>query len=107
MMANGKEGMSEMSAVECAQHMYDMLKEKGFDEEVLNNAHQLVKKIQDKSKELSNVKHMDEETPEEDATEDMDEEQEEDMPDYENMSEDDMRKDLGKKGIIQITIGKK
>lgn len=110
-------GDNEMSAVECAQELHDMLKEKGFDEEVLNNSMQLLKKIQTKSKELSNVEHVDEETPEEDSTETPEDEKEEDIegepegedaeeaPDYENMSADDMRKDMTKKKIISITIG--
>lgn len=105
MMPNKPENETEMSAVECVQNMYDMLKEQNFSEEVLNNAHQLVKKVQAEDKNLSNVKHMDEETPEEDVTEEPSDETEEDMPDYSKMSQDEMGQHMKKKGIISITIG--
>lgn len=98
MIPNGKE---EVSCVEKIQDLVDSLKENGnYSDEVLNNAHQLMKKIQAESKELNNV--PDKEVEEEEVEESEDEE----SPDYENMSQDDMRKDLTKKGVIQITLGR-
>jgi len=88
MIPNMSNDETEMSAVECVQEMYNMLKEKSFSEEILNNAYQLVKKVQNESKELSNVDDM-----------------EKDMPNYANMSKEEMGQDLKKKGIISISIG--
>ena len=94
-------GIEEMSCVECAQELVDKVKEAGMSEEILNNAMQLLKKIQNDSKELKNVPDKEEEDYEEESEgEDMEEEK-----DPEDMTEDEMRKDLGKKGIIQIRIG--
>jgi flagellar basal body rod protein FlgG len=97
MIANGDESPS---CVEMAQDLYDALKEKEYSEEILNNAMQLMKKIQNQSLELSNVDHVEE------AEEEVEEDDSEDsVPDYEKMSKDEMGQDLKKKGIISVSIG--
>ena len=129
MIPNLPDGETETSCVELAQQLYDDLRAKGYSGEVLNNAHQLVKKVQNEAKELSNVDHREEEPVEEDGIDQdhleedaerlddieedveqmkaLDEEEEgkdEEMPDYSKMSKDDMGKDLKKRGILTITI---
>lgn len=94
MVPNGHE---EISCVEKIQDLVADLKEKGFDEEILNNAMQLMNKIQNESKELSNITGMGEETEGENS--------EEEMPDYDSMDKDEMGEHMKKKGLIQITVG--
>ena len=95
-----------MSCTELAQELVDKIHEKEyFSEEIMNNAMQVLKKIQEAEKELKNVPDAEEEEEEveessDDSTEGEDTEEEEDLEDFEKMTADEMKKKLGGKGII-------
>lgn len=107
MIANGDE---KPSCVELAQELYESVKEKGYSEELIQNAFQLMKKLEKASHELNNVpdyeeEELDEVENDEEAEENMPDESEEE--DYSSMSEDEMRGKMAKKGIITIRVGSK
>lgn len=92
MIAKGDE---KPSCVEIAQELYDSVKERGYSEELIQNAFQLMKKLEKESHELNNVADYEEE-----------EDKEDEQEDYDSMDLDTMRKTLKEKGIIEIRVGR-